>query len=91
MTVKTHTKKTFFCIHYNPQYLDDAANVVWKNSPKEERKGWKEKRRASEFAQPQTGDTTAVVSSFHVDPVVDQNTVAGRLRSADRAGPRWRV
>lgn len=31
-----------------------------------------------EFAQPQTDDTTAAVtvSSFHVDPVVDQNTVA---------------
>lgn len=56
-------------------------------SRKEEHKGG---RAGGEFAQPQTRDTTAAVSSFHVDPVVDQNTVAGRVRSADRAGLGWR-
>lgn len=75
----------FFTIHTTPRR---TWPWEWKKKPrKEEHKGG---RGGGEFAQPQTHDTTAAVSSFHVDPVVDQNTVAGRVRSADRAGLRWR-
>lgn len=78
----------------NPHYAAADVAVGVKKKKKGKKKPRKEEhkggRGGGEFAQPQTHDTTAAVSSFHVDPVVDQNTVAGRVRSADRAGLRWR-
>lgn len=80
--------------YYNP-HCTSTSQRTWPWKPPQRgaqrRRRWRSRRGRGEFAQPQTDDTTAAVSSFHVDPVVDQNTVAGRVRSADRAGPRWRV
>lgn len=78
---------------YSPHYNAADVAVGLRKEKKRKEKSRKEEHKGGsaggEFAQPQTRDTTAAVSSFHVDPVVDQNTVAGRVRSADRAGLKW--